>query len=494
MNDITSRQIEVEVDIKELIWDILEQWKAVLIAAFLMAVLVAGAKYAKDMNEYSAVQSKKEAEKKNTASVEERIEDVLAALPEGERETVATVINQNDWIETQKEYINDSILLNTDPTNQRTLVVDYYISTAEDSDTVRSSLIYGYSALLRNKEVVRNIGKAIAPKAKDSYIAELITVENSNAEASAQNTDAVMEIRIVLPDDADAAAVEEVLTSELQGFSATLSDKISPHRLSLLDVSETYIYNTDAVENRTNILYSINTLQNNTKSMQATLSDGQKAAIEAITAIKTADKEASAIETGKEGSVEAEEKKPGISKKYALLGFVLGVMLYAFIYLIWVIRRGRINCAGDLEYYTQSRLLGEAYHQTEHKGIDALFHSKLVDRYRYRGKLDEDVQIQKAATKLDTVCKHAGIKSVSLLCTSELTEEKRRLVDAIKSRGLDVHVTETKKQTSDEYLLSLKDAVILAGRDIKATELISMAAQLKDYDVEQIGSIYYSCI
>lgn len=494
MNNSNIGKAETVINVKEVIWDLLEQWKAVFITALLVAALVTGAKYAKDIKDYDAEQAKKAAEKQNAASTEEQIEKVLGSLPESERSTVMTIVNQNDWIESQKEYIDNSILLNTDPTNQRTLVVDYYISADEESDTVRSSLIYGYSAILRNKEFLRNIGKAIAPQVKDQYISEMITLENLNAESAAQSTDAVMEIRIVLPDDADAESVEEVLTSELQRGSSDLSNKISPHRLSLLDANETYVYNTDAVENQTNILYSITTLQNNAKNMQANLSDEQKAAIEAITAIKTADKVSSAVEIGDKGSAEAKEEKPKISKKYALLGFVLGVMMYAFIYLIWVIMRGRINCPEDLEYYTQSRLLGEAYHQTEHRGLEALLHSKLVDRYRYRDKLDEGAQLQKAASKLETLCKHAGVKSTSMLCMSEMTEEKRRLVDAIKARDLDVHVTETQKQTSDEYLLSLKDALILAGRDIKAAELVTMASQLADYDVNLLGGIYYICI
>ena len=141
MNSNNTGRIETVINVKEIIWDLLEQWKAVLITALLVMALVAGAKYAKDMKSYEAAQAEKEAQKQSTASAEDQIRDVLEALPESERSTVMTIVNQNEWIEKEKEYINKSILLNTDPTNQRTLAADYYIAAAEDTDSVRDSLI-----------------------------------------------------------------------------------------------------------------------------------------------------------------------------------------------------------------------------------------------------------------------------------------------------------------------------------------------------------------
>ena len=493
MNNTSNRRIEMVINIKEVLWDLLEQWKAVLITALVMALLVAGVKYAKDMKAYNSAQIAKEAEKKNTAPAEKRIEDILETLPEDERSTVMTIINQNKWIAAQKEYISKSILLNTDPTNQRTLVADYYITTTEDSDNLSASLIYGYRALLKNKETIRKIGEAIDPGVEESYIAELISVDETDKETSVQTTDAVMEVRIVLPENADSGKVEEALAAVLQGLSSGLSGKIAPHRLTLLNVSENYLYNDNAVNNRTNILYGINNLQNNSKNMKSSLTDGQTAAVEAITAINEAENGA-ADETSGEASPNTIERKPGFSKIFALLGFILGVMMYAFTYILIIIMRGRVNYAEDVERYAQARLLGEVYHQKDHKGLDALLHSRLVDKYRYRDRLDEDSQTRKAVSKLDAVCKHAGIKGVSVLCMTEMSEENNKIVDAIKNKGLNVSVTEIKKQPDEEYFLSLKDTVLFAGNDITVKDLVEETSQLSGYDVKLLGSIYCGCI
>ena len=140
MNNSAYKQPEMVINLREIIWDLLERWKAVFMVAILMAVLVAGAKYAKDVNGYNVAQAEKEAKAHSAASVEEQIEDVLNALPEDERSTVMTIVNQNNWIEDQKEYINNSILLNSDPTNQRTLCLEYYINAGEYDETIGSSI------------------------------------------------------------------------------------------------------------------------------------------------------------------------------------------------------------------------------------------------------------------------------------------------------------------------------------------------------------------
>lgn len=492
MNNTRSRQIVTVINIKEIIWDLLGQWKAVFITALLMMVLVAGAKYAKDMKGYEEVQAEKNAGAQSQAPAEERIDEVLNELPDDERATVITMVKQNEWIESEKEYINDSILMNTDPANQRTLVADYYISADEDSESARTSLVYAYSAQLKDESSLKNIGKVIDPDADSKYIAELITVKNEDR-LTASKSD-VIEIQIVLPESADAGEVEAALTAELKGYTAELGSKICPHSIDILSTGVAYLYNKNAVDNRTNILYSIYNLQNNTKNMKSSLSDGQKTALESIMAIKTAARAASDIEEGSEESAGTKDGKPGISKKYALLGFVLGALMYAFIYLMLVIFKGRINNANDAEYYTQARLLGEVYSKEEHKGFKALLHSVFVDKLRYEGKLDEDEQLRKAASAVDVACKHARIDSVSCLCFSEPMKAAEKVIEAIQGKDIKISLMDISKESDEEYLLGLDNVVIISDNNSKIADVTAVVSRLAEYDVERIGTVYCKSI
>ena len=139
MNNSTYQQPETLINIKEIIWDVLEQWKAALIAALLMALLACGAKYAKDMRSYNAREAAEASKAETNISTEERIAAILEGLPEDGRATVEFMIEQNEWIETEKDYINNSILMNTNPTAQRTLTLTYYVeATSEAGDVAQS--------------------------------------------------------------------------------------------------------------------------------------------------------------------------------------------------------------------------------------------------------------------------------------------------------------------------------------------------------------------
>lgn len=492
MDSNSYKQSEMEINLKEIIWDLLSQWKAVLIAALLVAALVTGAKYSKDMKAYNAAQAEKKAEVQTTATVEEQIDDVLDALPEDERATVMAILNQNKWIEEQKEYINNSILINTDPTNQRTLCLEYYIDAGKYDETVGSSIIKGYTAYLGSDEVIKSVGEAIDPEISSNYISELISTNSNTQAPSAGDAGTVLEVFIVLPDDSDADKVEKALTGEIMKMSPDISKNIRQHDISLIFSGEKYLYNEPAVNKRTDILYSINNLQNNSKNMKLALSDGQKAAIESI---KVIEKNAEEANNEQEKTVEQpqpELTKPGISKKYAILGFVLGALMYAFAYVILLIVRGRVNCAGDTARYSRARLVGEVYKKVDHKGLHKLLHSDLVNRYRYKGKTDSAVQIEKASDRLEAICEHERIKEAILI---NLTKDSNRelveiLVEKMASRGLNFRPIEIANDVDEKDLISTTHSIMVMDSNTKTSGAVKLASLCNDYDINVLGSVF----
>lgn len=482
-------QVEMTINIKEILGNLLEQWKVVLITALLVMALFVGLKYAKDMKSYIAAQTKKNAETQSTISAEERIAEILDKLPENERSTVITIIKQNDWIESEKEYINNSILMNTDPTNQRTLVADYYVNAAEESDSIRNSLIIGYKSYINDKEVAESLGKLIKPNTETKYISELISVNNSESSEGKLSFDAILEVCVVLPDGTDSKAVEETLTSLLKEQSPEMSNRICPHSIDLVSAKETYLYNKGAVYEQTNILYSIFNLQNNTMSMQSALSDGQKAAVESIIAIKSTEK-TTAMGTKKIGASDIENTKPEVSKKYALLGFVLGVLVYAFIYFLIVIRRGCLLCADDASFYTEARLLGELYEQTKLSGIKALFKSRFIEKYRYGNKLDTIKQIEKMRSSIEAVCKHEGLKELTVFDQSAPEKMKDTIIREIRNLGIKVTEISAGEDINEKELCDVDDAVFLTGNMTKVSALCGLTGLLRDYDIRTLGAIY----
>ena len=490
------QQLETEINIKEITWDLLEQWKAVLIVALATMLLVVGLKYAKDTRAYNSALDQEKSNNKLNLTNEERIEEALVDLTEDDRATVEYLIKQDEWIESEKDYINKSIRLKTNPTSQRTLEMTYHIKVneSEDAGADAAALIFGYNTQVKRGSVINALGQIIDPNADNKYIAELVTFEDDgrdNHHASTESDEAVMSVRVVLPDETDSEKVKEVIDSAIKKCSEDLSTSICVHKIRQIQSSESYTFNRDAVDTRNNILYSINNLMNNKKNITSTLRDEANSALEKVEIIK---KEATVEEDmTSQNSGETEDdalNKPGISKKYALLGFVLGAMAYSFAYLIWIILRGRINCASDVENYSQFRLIGEVYEKATLKGAEGLFNSKTVDKFRYKNKQNAERQINKAATSLETASKHDGADNITMLSLSGSSDLCERLMKAINTKGIKASVVDVTNEEIEPLLLNTKNVGIVVNKDDKVEDLANLANLIREYEVPCSGVVY----
>lgn len=475
------------IDVREIVWDLLSQWKAVCIVALLTMLLVSGAKYAKD---YSAYKESSSGTKQQTdIPAEEKIETILDNLSAADRSDVEYVIKEKDWIRKQREYLNDSILMNVDPTNQRALLMDYNVSTDNNGDM--SALVYGYLGQLYNDTVIEKVGQVIAPETGSNYIAELISYDKERYSNVDPNADSiVLEFRIVVPEGVDAAAVEKAVTGCLNDYSSELTKTIGSNSISLLSVKDFTWYNSEAVTNRTNITYSIHNIQNNIKSGESALSDEAKAALEAINAVNET---GNSINEGTEES--AAKEKPGISKKYALFGFVLGVMIYVFCYLVLTVARNRLYSPANMRYYTGSRLLGDVYGCFEKKGFLRLLNSAAVTKYRYGERLNTEKQLEKIVSTVGAVSAHAGIKEIVLFCMEGLPQKAKKTVDIIadkiNEKGVRTSVVFFDDDINESLLPSVRNAVIVADRNSKSPTIITLSELCKEYDVNILGNIFF---
>lgn len=507
MNSLLNKKIGLVVNIRDLVWNLLSQWKAMLLVALIMAVLTTGYKYMSDSKSYEEAKSAgNESGEMISVPVDEQVEKILEDFSEEDKSTIEYMVQQKEWVDKQKEYINNSILMNVDPTRQRTITLDYYIASEEESDSIATSLLYGYSSYATSESVINGVREVIGADVENRYIAELISTPFNNnnntynigAPAGVDDGDAVLEVKVVVPEDVDAAKIENVITSAFSDYSAELNKTAGAHTIKLLRSDEAYIYNAVAVSNRNAVIANVYNIQNNyIKNMEITLSDEQKAAIESIMAAKRVAKNPAGAETLEAEESAKEVATPGISKKYALTGFVLGLALYACIYALYIMFKGRITSAEQTEMYTGSRLIGEVYTAGEHNGIQKLLHSRLVDNIRYRGKLDPDAQISKLVSAASALFKHAGTDKVTIFrmpdeaCRTEMAD---KVAAEIRKAGVDVTVTDVNDATDGNALLDVNNAIIMAGATSTASSLSGLSGLLSEFDVPLLGNIYIEAV
>ena len=136
---------ETEIDLIELTWRMLAQWKAILVCALVMALLVPSVVYLKDTRAYKEAQYEAEKEATDSVDPEEAIEELIVALKPEDRPAVEQALRNDEIIEAKREYLNSSLLVNLDTQKAATAVVGYMIDgdAAEDSD-LKFALFKGY--------------------------------------------------------------------------------------------------------------------------------------------------------------------------------------------------------------------------------------------------------------------------------------------------------------------------------------------------------------
>ena len=491
MNNSYNAPRAIEIDLKDLMWKLLMQWKAILLVCIAMALLVPGLKYAKDSNAYKAeIAEKKAAEEEASKPAEERIDAALKLLPADQREDVLFVVQQKDMVNVQKDYLNNSILLNTDPASQRQLALKYVLKSETGTDM--RTLADAYSTCIRRTSSLESLREIISPDTSLEYIDELIDTKNEDILAGDAES-AVYTVNITLPDDADADSIIELIDSEVSGFHDEINTNVGDHSILKANVEDHSVFNQDIIERRTNLTNSINNLSNSIDAAKGKLSAEQQAAYESIVAIKqSSDTVQKAASEGNDSSTDLQ--KPGFSKKYAVLGFLLGAFLYAGIYVVMLILKKVVASASTAQSYTGTRLLGEIYKKADHKGLQWLLTSDIVARWRYKDKLDADKQISALAATVDAVCAHHNTDKLTLMLSGVgdgFSDVIDMIAKACSSEGNKKSIDLINADKMDEKALgSVKNAAYVLCSKSKVDSLGNLMSLVKDYEVPVLGTIY----
>ncbi|MBR2674871.1 MAG: hypothetical protein IKE52_05395 [Mogibacterium sp.] len=498
MNNRNYQQQIIEIDLREVFWRLLSQWKALLLVAVLMAALVCAAKYSSDTKAYNAIiDAQTEETKIEELSAEERIENMLSDFSVSERETVEYVVHEKEWLAKQREYANKSVLMHTDPTNQRVLKQIYDLDM-ENSDDY-PVLIRSFYAFARGDECAGRIKEYIEPGAENKYISELFYSYDSKKEIEPElkGKGAALELNLVLPEDADADAVSAALSAAVTEYGRSMASHY-PHSIALAEQKVVYVYHTDNTYKYTKTFNDINYFETAIKTAEGTLSAKQQEAVDTILSIK-AEQESGNIGEGAaaEGSADDVEEAeaalpaaPVLSKKHSLLGFMLGLFIYAAAYVLMLIIKGNVSSSANAAAHTGARLLGEVYYEESPKGLMKLFRSRLVDKYRYRGKTDVEIQIDKISETVDAICEHSGAKAISLLNAYGDCDIIEKLAEAFSAKGIAVDIVDVAGDFDEKTFLEEGNAVLAVGGDTKLSKLSQLMSLSADYERSVLGSVY----
>lgn len=511
MNDYHYEEPVSTFDLREALWGLLGQWKAVLIVALVAAALVPAAKlvldkrtYSKDLAEYQAAVEKMESTKKDLEGLSgnEQRKVAMSDLSDEERATLEHLARLEEVEAVQAEYLENSILMQVDATNQRTLTLKYVLTRNGDFDLV--PLAEAYTGTTVREDVASRVGEVVSPGTDVRFIYELIGI-GTGAIPDSDAREVTLSVNVTLPEGADADVVEGVVSDALRRSRDEYSASIGAHDLTLTYRDVIHRYNKGTADSKLKLTNELASTRKSIADIRANLTDEQKVAMYGISYLQKEQQEAEeakaaadATSAAAESEDESELKEPvapSFNVTFVAVGFALGVFGYAFVYLVVCALRGTVGSPAGLDGLTGCRLLGDVRYPVERKGLAALFHSKWVDGMRYRGLGDVDEQIGRVAATALPVCEHAGATSLSLLTLFGGREAPSglagKLSSALGERGISCELVDPIAEGGEEALLGKGDALLLVDGSCRYDDVCRQAALARSYDVRALGVVYF---
>lgn len=361
-----KRTEETEIYLADLLRSLLKKWKQIAVCALVFAVTAGVYSYVKDRG--SAMVSN------SGGNMTEEAE-----LTEEERQSVMSAVELQAEVQGMEEYLNDSILMQTDPYHRHKVFLLYSIDQA-DWQTVHKIAESYLSYIL-------NGGAADALRESDSrewsidksYLAELILAYQKTydsvyqaAAESAVPAEALFYVEITGRDEEMALRLADDLQAVLKRHCSKVRDRAGSHELRLLCIQENTVSDSGLLAQQRDKKAQLAANQSSLKTMTDAFNDMQmemyrKEAVfeEEEMASSAADKSEGAEADA--GSEDDGADRRGIFIKYIFIGLIAGIFVYCGIYVCRYLFRDTVKSEEEIKnlytlpfYGTQAASDGQA--------------------------------------------------------------------------------------------------------------------------------------
>lgn len=521
-----SLKENVELNLVDICWKLLMQWRPIIVFSLLIALAVSGLKYYKDAAAYkTSVQTVKEQKTKKTSYTEKDIEKLQDKLSDTELNAVETAVFNQRKILTDQKYLDSSILMQIDSQNKHVVYIDYYISGAKPKFS--ELLCRSFSSRFYDRDILKKISKTMNEDINSDdlqkVMGELIDVNytgttqsDSMAKGNGYQVTTevypVITVSVVLPSDTDSAAVVKAVNSSMKSISKDLNRTVGKHQLNVLESYDKYTVDNDLKDTQNRVKDEILTSQSNNATAIESFTDDQKSLYNAeilnlkdemgIDATETKNSSAkgstsassesdttSAKESGsdtnsksdtasgdKSGSTSASDdsltslsaEKPSFSKKYCAVGFIGGLFIYIVCYILIIALRHRVNSGDDLADVMNLRKFGE-YHKYTYTGFARFIWSKRIYNYYYRRYLSLEETSKYAAD---------GIKASLTLMRND-TETSATVSDTVTILSLDIFTQNAQKYVSEVSKALTSTGITVVQSELTIAHLLTDATAVK---------------
>lgn len=453
----------VNINLKEYFWSLLEQWKCVIAAGLVFAVLVPVALSLKD----SSDRNNELATFKELASMSQ--EEMLAKLDKDEREAVLSNVYRDQLLKNQSAYNENSIFAGME-TDKFTVL--HYTFVA-DGDYAQ--ICPAYASALRDSNTVDILRKNLSDEFKgadEEYIRELILVSGEGA----------VDLMIVIPEGTNESALASGIEARIEEVHAQIEGALGKHTITYIVSEKQEIAYDEFAADFVNRTHELSLVADKFESTYESMNDTQRNILWML--ITPAEEIDAYVSQSPSTDIE-------FSKGRIAIGFVVGIFLYAFIYLVYIVFSSVVQNPELFVETFKTRNFGKVS-SYRYKGLSALVHGKVFYKMHRKGSMG-DAAVTSVAESVAATCERNDIHKVGIILAGNMKDYSAQCEKVIKKiKGSRIEVVKLDGELNDDNISKLDGAVICVGSGKTKYGSINEALRICDYNKKNvIGGIYF---
>ena len=479
---------EDTLDLRKLFWDIILKWRIIVVCAVICGIALTGFKYFRDTKTYD-----KEIKPNNTAN--NGMDIIASKLDASELTEANAVLNVYKQISDIQDFIDNSELMKIDPYKEKQLRIQYYVDVKSDDsvstnddksksvDEIKGvSLAYSYAQYVDSNDLFDLIRENTSVNLAEDDVTSFVKTETVEGTS-------VFSITIICTDEMNIDKIADGIDNLVMNKAKELN-KIANHEVIKTGSSISVEFDRELANVKNTYYSQISTLQASLSNIESRLSSDQK------TYIKSFSK--SDFEDGEEEKSETKVKvvKPGVSKKYALVGIVLGVLLACGWIIFNIVVSSKLVDAKDFEDRNKITIVGIIPKQINKKKIFGFVDNWIIrTRDRNKKSLSSEQKINGVVTGIAIQCMQKEINKVIITGTEIERIDKATIeavIDGLEKKNINAIVVNDIVYDDAALTKSVDtgDMIVLeqCGLSIKA-EIDNQIKKAEEYKINILGAI-----
>ncbi len=487
-----------EIDLLDLFWRLFEQWRGLVIAGIIFAALLASVMYFKSGKEAESVT----AEITQETSTEDQYQLACTALSQYANYMLAkdsysnSIFNKNDFKSCTHVSCTYQISLIDEVSDMYTLT-NMYANISNDSTFLDNMVA-----------AVGRYWEGVDP----TSLFDIMGVSATQDIYSNNPRTGILTVSTSLPESADINDWERTLTKAINTYHSKISSLLGSHSVTPIFVNSKKMNDTNYIKSQNDKYTALITSKTAYDKTYASLGKEDQALVDQIISegdgsyniedyigsldIKLEELKVQKAESEKKA---AENVQPVVvertfSPKYAALGFLLGVFLYACAYFMFFVFIRLVRGENELNNTIGTRNFGGVYEYPFNGAMARFMHDKRIYGFRTRKGKDIVIISDDIISKLEFI-KMTQVMIISVGKASEkvniITDEQVRYLN---SHGISVqtlNIEDSAEKVRDSVFSDMDNVVIeLIGNRTMWNNLYSVCSKLHEYKVNVIGSEY----